>query len=224
MASPKGSFGYIDFLDSEMVALGTSGSSRSFKIHKGLLGAKCRLLHKAIEGQFKEGQPQLYVCQQTSEGTLVRFIEWAYKGDYPDGVEEHEIDPLLSYAELYAFSDVYGVSDLKKLTYEKLTGSLHALGKPQDLKMQIVVITMLEIVANRLPSDDTLVNWLAKYTAWCIDHLRGNEYFDNLCNASPSFCLKVMNAVNPAPKAPWTPERRGTTSRLSPNSIFEDDY
>jgi hypothetical protein len=38
----------------------------------------------AFERGFDEGDKGVYKFQDTSEGTLARFVEWSYTGDYPD--------------------------------------------------------------------------------------------------------------------------------------------
>lgn len=63
------------------VATGTSG--RIFRIHKALLESKIKL--SKLE-RSKVGDEELYTFGDTSDGTLVRFIEWAYREDYPDQI------------------------------------------------------------------------------------------------------------------------------------------
>ncbi|KAL4786149.1 hypothetical protein BJX76DRAFT_133444 [Aspergillus varians] len=74
---------YIDFLDSETISLQADNACRPFNVHRKLLGSKCRSIIAAFEGGFEEGRKGTYIFQDTSEGTVARFIEWLYTGDYP---------------------------------------------------------------------------------------------------------------------------------------------
>lgn len=71
------------FLDSETVSLKADQSEQSFQIHRKLLASKSKSIISAFERGFPEGSKGAYTFQDTSAGTLARFIEWAYTGDYP---------------------------------------------------------------------------------------------------------------------------------------------
>ncbi|KAH1913297.1 hypothetical protein KXV48_000694, partial [Aspergillus fumigatus] len=81
---------YIDFLDSELVSLQAGHSGRLLKIHRKLLGLKCKPVIAALDGTFDEGRQGIYIFDETTEGTVARFIEWAYRGDYPTVISEIE--------------------------------------------------------------------------------------------------------------------------------------
>jgi len=70
------------FLDSDTITLKAEHSSRSFRIHRKLLSSKCKAIVSALD-RFEEGQKGAYTFEDTPEGTLARFIEWAYTGKYP---------------------------------------------------------------------------------------------------------------------------------------------
>ncbi|RAL06617.1 BTB/POZ domain-containing protein [Aspergillus homomorphus CBS 101889] len=74
---------YIDFLDSDFVSLRVRQTGRSFRIHRKLLQSKSRPLIAALDSTLLEGQNFLYEFEDVKEGTVARFIEWAYRGDYP---------------------------------------------------------------------------------------------------------------------------------------------
>lgn len=74
---------YIDFLRSETISLKADGSEQKFQIHRKLLGVRCKNIISAFEREFDEKQKGTYTFQDTSAGTLARFIEWAYTDDYP---------------------------------------------------------------------------------------------------------------------------------------------
>ena len=72
------------FLHSETVLLQAGEASPSFKIHRKLLGFKCKSIISAFEGGFEEDQKGkkkgTYTFQDTSEGTLARFIHGYTQG------------------------------------------------------------------------------------------------------------------------------------------------
>ncbi|RDK41717.1 hypothetical protein M752DRAFT_253087 [Aspergillus phoenicis ATCC 13157] len=74
---------YLDFLDSDPVSLQVGQTGRSFRIHRTLLHSKSSPLIAALDSNLKEGQSGVYVFEDVAEGTIARFIEWAYRGDYP---------------------------------------------------------------------------------------------------------------------------------------------
>ncbi|GKZ98244.1 hypothetical protein AnigIFM59636_002477 [Aspergillus niger] len=74
---------YFEFLDSDPVSLRVAQTGRSFRIHRTLLHAKSLPLFAALDSNLKEGQSGVYVFEDVAEGTIARFIEWAYRGDYP---------------------------------------------------------------------------------------------------------------------------------------------
>ncbi|EAW25302.1 BTB/POZ domain-containing protein [Aspergillus fischeri NRRL 181] len=86
MSKEEGKTTRLEFLTSDTVALKSPGSTCTFKIHKDLLESKCKILHAAFTSGFAEGQDGVYTCSDTTDGTLARFIEWAYLGDYQASV------------------------------------------------------------------------------------------------------------------------------------------
>jgi hypothetical protein len=84
---------YIEFLDSETVSLQADQTGRSFQIHRRLLASKAKTIISAFERGFDEGEKGVYKFQDTSDGTLARFIEWAYTDNYPDVITAtHPVD------------------------------------------------------------------------------------------------------------------------------------
>lgn len=66
-----------------MISLKATESGRPFHIHQSLLASKSKTIASAFEKNFSEKEKRVYTFQDTTEGTLARFIEWAYTGDYP---------------------------------------------------------------------------------------------------------------------------------------------
>ncbi|KAL4863005.1 hypothetical protein BDV12DRAFT_202537 [Aspergillus spectabilis] len=81
------------FLDSETVALQATKSGRRFHIHRDLLAHKSKAIASALGRGFKEAHDGVYTFQDTSEGTLARFIEWAYTGSYPAIIKSTRVNP-----------------------------------------------------------------------------------------------------------------------------------
>jgi len=80
------------FLNSPTVSLKAAEHGRPFQIHRDLLASKSKTIASAFDRGFGEGQKGLYTFQDTSEGTLARFIEWAYTADYPAIIKPTEAD------------------------------------------------------------------------------------------------------------------------------------
>ncbi|RHZ62802.1 BTB/POZ domain-containing protein [Aspergillus thermomutatus] len=91
MSNEEGKATCLEFLTSDTVALKAPGSTCTFKIHKDLLESKCRILAAAFASGFSEGQDGVYTCSDTTDGTLARFVEWAYRGDYPASVISRDL-------------------------------------------------------------------------------------------------------------------------------------
>lgn len=75
-----------------------------FKTHKDPLEYKCRILHSAFTSEFAEGQDGEYTFSDTTDGTLARFVEWAYLGDYQASVISKDVEldnhPQLTHLQL----------------------------------------------------------------------------------------------------------------------------
>ncbi|KAF5858585.1 hypothetical protein ETB97_003978 [Aspergillus alliaceus] len=67
---------YINFLDSELVSLQAGQTGRLFKIHRKLLGLKCKPVIAALDGSFDEGQQGIYIEQRP------RKIGWMFWGSF----------------------------------------------------------------------------------------------------------------------------------------------
>lgn len=130
---------------------------------------------------FVEEQNRLYIFKDTSEGTLARFIEWAYTGDYPVVVSAaepgetstketepvvkekntvttagtdltFESHPLLAHVHLYIFCSIYSIPDLQHLTFSKMAARFMDLKKPNDPDTQVAVISTLRVSFGNLPT------------------------------------------------------------------------
>jgi hypothetical protein len=206
---------------------------RLFKIHRKLLGLKSKPVIAALDRGFDEGQRGIYKFEETTEGTLARFIEWAYRGDYPTVISEigtvqkslpHGIEadvkdpptvttsatdltsenhPLLVHVRLYIFSGTYLIPELQDLAFNKVTACFKDLKKPESLDTQLAVIDALQLSFLRLHEPDALLDWLSQYSAYCIDKLRLQSSFHDLLGDFPILSSRMMLSLNPAPHPPW---------------------
>lgn len=210
--------------------LKTEDSPRLFKIHKSLLEAKSYVLSTAIDGDFCEGQEKVYTFKNTHITTLARFVEWAYTGTYPEIIEETEDwdsdsetehqtaetdsklkdiskaaekNEILSHVNLYIFAEIYMVPEIQTLAFERATAHLVKLRKPKTEVQKKDVIDVLLAAFSELTSDDTLVDWLARYASWCIEELRTHGAFLSLLIINPIACSKIFLAVRSANSPPW---------------------
>ncbi|OJJ43189.1 hypothetical protein ASPZODRAFT_48236, partial [Penicilliopsis zonata CBS 506.65] len=217
------------FLSSETIALRTEDSSCRYNIHEDLLRSKCQSIGAALKGGFVEGQQRVYTCKDASDGTLIRFIEWAYRGDYAesvgtaepkqaqpeeDGLESStdetaiidDIDdgncPLLVHLALYIFGDKYLVADLKQIALKKLRDCLKQMDMPKTLNNRLAVIKTLRVAFTNLPHTDPLLAWLAQYAAYALHKLSCTALY-RLLGELPDLASRVIARVAAASQPPW---------------------
>ncbi|CDM38414.1 BTB/POZ fold [Penicillium roqueforti FM164] len=219
---------FPEFLGSDTVSLCTTSSSESWKIHRKLLVSKCKALESAFSHDFPERSSGQYIFNQTTHDTVARFIEWAYRDDYteldltpmevnqrsrprsePSGPAKPSEDDhlqahtLLCHLRVYIFSDTYLVDDLKNVAFEKFTTVVKDVGNPQNLNEQLAIIDCLLLAFSTLPPHDKLLEWLARYAAWCLSSLRLQVKFHELLQKIPALSYRMMETLSPAKEPPW---------------------
>lgn len=201
------------FLTSDVIALATEHSQRTFKIHKALLESKSIGLFSRLEN-FKEGAENIYRFHDTSENTVVRFIEWAYRRDYseavinvsPASVEEGVAaseGPLNCHMQMYIFAHVYGILGLGATAYVHITSYLKTKGKPADERTKLEVISALKIGFKKIIRTDTLLDWLGHYVSFYLDEMKESDAFQELIEEVPSLSLAMLKHLNSASAPPW---------------------
>lgn len=115
---------------------------------------------------------------------------------------------LLCHLRVYIFSDVYLVSGLKKLAFDRFTAILADMGKPKNIDEQLAVIDCLSLAFSSIPLHDELPGWLAHYAAWCVDKLRLQGKFHDLLQSLPALSSRMMETLIPAHDAPWNTKSR----------------
>lgn len=204
-----------------MITLATEHSKRTFKIHKALLESKSRGLFSRLEN-FKEGAENIYRFHDTTENTIVRFIEWAYRGDYPETVRNvssasasalqppsadegttADDGPLSCHIQMYIFGHVYGISRLESMAFDRITNRLKNIGKPTDEKTKQEVISVMDMGFSKILRNDRLLNWLGHYVSFCLNEFKESNAFQKLLEEAPSLSLAMLKHLNAASVPPW---------------------
>lgn len=149
------------FLSSDVITLATENSTRTFKIHKALLDSKSEGIFGRLKN-VKSGGENIYLFHYASENTLVRFVEWAYRGDYPEtignvGQTSHDLlspsanegitawdGPLNCHMQMYVFAHVYGITPLESMAFDRVTTCLKEIGMPKDEEMKMEMISVID--------------------------------------------------------------------------------
>ncbi|KAL9622933.1 MAG: hypothetical protein Q9160_002651 [Pyrenula sp. 1 TL-2023] len=88
---------YASNFESDIFKLETTDDARVYQIHSNLLTTKGGVLKTVaqVDGGFKESKDRAYTFKSTSTGTVARFVEWAYKGDYSANLPvEHSAEEI----------------------------------------------------------------------------------------------------------------------------------
>ncbi|KAE8355617.1 hypothetical protein BDV28DRAFT_30603 [Aspergillus coremiiformis] len=224
---------YAEFLISDFVSLKTTTSTHIFKVHKALLDIKCKSITPAFNGNYTESQDSIYTFSDTSHETLARFIEWAYRADYTEPTEDTDGDTstlpsddeewstrpqdtttgdqsrpvhhsLLAHMDLYIFSDVYIIPELKALAFTKIQTGLRAMGRPETPEQCLAVIALLRLASSKVPLDGSdILRWLAHFAAYNFDILRHQPSFHDTLKLSPDLTWEIVGRLKPAVDPPW---------------------
>jgi hypothetical protein len=110
------------------------------------------------------------MAEQTVEGSL--------RALYP----EDNLHPLLLNIKLYVFADAYMIEPLKTLSKQKMMAQLQELGNLANGHERDAVFDVLTFAfSSRLPEQDVLLHWLARYASWRLDELKQmSSSFDKL--------------------------------------------
>ncbi|MCJ1349208.1 hypothetical protein MMC31_007444, partial [Peltigera leucophlebia] len=107
-----------------------------------------------VDGQVEEPANDKQKAEQSGEGS-------------------ENLHPLLLHAKLYVFAEMYMIEPLKKLSMEKLIVQLHGLGSlAEDHERAAVSDVLTFAFSSRVPENDVLLHWLARYASWMLDELR----------------------------------------------------
>ncbi|KAL4905560.1 hypothetical protein BDW74DRAFT_177929 [Aspergillus multicolor] len=220
---------YLSFFGSETVALKATDAGKPLYIHSKLLASISKPLAAAFESEFEEARKKAYVFRDVSDATLARFVQWAYTSDYPAedaGTQEEEdviLDtegndtddpydrlfydnsngPFLAHIRLYIFANIYMISDLQRLAFDRATAVMKDINHLHDIDAQRHFIEALRISFTQLEIGDKLVGWLGQFAAYNVANLRGLPAFHQLLINVPTIGTTVMMSLSTAP-APWS--------------------
>ncbi|KAK7752186.1 hypothetical protein SLS62_005930 [Diatrype stigma] len=101
---------FQSIVESKMVQFIIGPEQKEFLVYSGAITSLSRPLNRLLTGHMKEALEGRVVWDDIDEGTFVRFLQWAYTGDYTDLDPEIEIqhEPSLSGASV---SSVPGQTD-----------------------------------------------------------------------------------------------------------------
>lgn len=86
--------------------------------------------------------------------------------------EQRVMHPLLLHISLYVFADVYQIEPLKASTKQKILDQLEKLENLPESHERVAIFDLLDYAFSRLPEQDPLLHWLARYASWKLDDLR----------------------------------------------------
>ncbi|KAL9111342.1 MAG: hypothetical protein Q9227_004219 [Pyrenula ochraceoflavens] len=218
-----------DWITTSPFHLSAKGSETRFLIHEGLLNNVARTF--ASSKGFKEEEEKHYVLEDTTETTIMQFLEWAYKGDYsPDThsncweSEDGHDNQLIVHARVYIFADVYFIEELKILALDYLTSSIEDIApgvktetssypyghnsrsrreRPNGLNKENLskLVSLFHLCFDRLRDDDKLLVWLGRFSAWRVQEFCKEPAFLTILPQMSSF---VFPTVTGAEKPPWS--------------------
>lgn len=106
------------------------------------------------DGQAKESASDKQKADQTAEGL-------------------DKLHPLLLHIKLYVFAEMYMIEPLKTLSMQKMIVQLEEFGDLAEGYQRAAVFDALTFVfSSRVPEQDVLLHWLARYASWKLDELK----------------------------------------------------
>ncbi|KAK1143320.1 hypothetical protein N8T08_006847 [Aspergillus melleus] len=222
---------FYEHIYSEIVHLRSSDSERQFNVHKAVLESKCKVIHSALSKGFSEFKEGVYTCTDTTHDTLALAVEWMYTGSYtmaahmpleartgqPVGTEqgvnpsnlselaeEMKSDPIIAHLRLYTFSDLYLMTDLNILAYNRLAHHLANVDRTTKRgETQRAIIAMLHLAFSKIKPGDKFLNWLAHFASWNLEVLLSQTLFNDLLADVPALGSLMMTSLSPATSSPW---------------------
>lgn len=116
------------------------------------------------DGQAKESASDKQKADQTASDKQ--------KADQTaEGLDK--LHPLLLHIKLYVFAEMYMIEPLKTLSMQKMIFQLKEFGALAEGYQRAAVFDALTFVfSSRLPEQDVLLHWLARYASWKLDELK----------------------------------------------------
>ncbi|KAI9876477.1 MAG: hypothetical protein M1830_006433 [Pleopsidium flavum] len=133
---------------------------RNFGIHKDLLKHHSTYFDAALTGTFKESQEGLVLLPEDSPDVFELFVNWLYTQAFFWGKEDTEdLMTWRNLVQLYVFADLRGVSTLKNLVIDAISGGYlqKITYRPYDLMHEVPWIYQNTVKTS--PLRRLLVDW-----------------------------------------------------------------
>lgn len=183
----------------KVVASGLHG--KTFFVHKDLIAPLSVELQNHISNDMQEGRSNTLVLKGVSEGTVERFLKWAYTGDYDTAtIPKETLSILTIHGELYVLAERFNVATLKHLTYRKITAEVDSLKYPDeaaDLEKMKELLGLTLYAFEHLPVTspaEKLLDYLVRYIAWALDPFRECELLWELMRKI-DFAVAILKVV-----------------------------
>jgi hypothetical protein len=120
--------------------------------------------------------------------------------------KENAVHPLLLHAKLYVFAHTYLIEPLKMCAKQKMVDQLKRLDSLLEGNERAAVFDILAYTFTRLPEDDLLLHWLARYASWKLDELRQmpTRFDDLLSSEDSTFVELLLRYVSRGTSNPFT--------------------
>ncbi|KAI9774053.1 MAG: hypothetical protein M1840_005146 [Geoglossum simile] len=181
-----------EIYSSEISTLFATDSYSAFKIHDALLRTVAPSLMEMCSSERKA-----HFTGGVSKSTLAAFVDWAYRGDYPDTQPSEYTTGtghscvLQWHLTMYVFSEHYGIHGLQDLAHQKLSINL-LKGEYQD----DVMIDFLGQSFNDLEESDPLLLQLASFASANLEQLERCDRFAQLLGcAGGAFARHLFRCV-----------------------------
>ncbi|KAB8213028.1 hypothetical protein BDV33DRAFT_197134 [Aspergillus novoparasiticus] len=179
-------------------------------IHRRLLHSKSKPLIEALDSGLKEGQSGVYKFEEVTEGTIARFIEWAYRGDYPTTISGTNIGQTPTLPE--------GIeTDIdKKAANTTPETDFTSENHPLLVHIRLYIFSETYLIPDLhqlayekvtacltdLDIPNSLDTQLA-YAAYCLDKLRVQGPFHDLLREFPTLSSRMILSLGPASSPLW---------------------
>lgn len=119
--------------------------------------------------------------------------------------EDRVVHPLLLHARIYVFAHIYLIEPLKASTKQKIVDQLQKPNNISETDHRAPVFDILAYTFSRLPEEDPLLHWLARYASWNLEELRQmtNRFDDLLSDADSNFAKMVVRYVSKSSTDPF---------------------
>lgn len=145
------------------------------------------LVKVPVEGRTEEPANDKQKANETAEGS-------------------EKLHPLLLHIKLYVFAEMYMIEPLKTLSMEKLIDQLKEFGNLAEGHEREAVFDVLTFAfSSRVPVNDVLLHWLARYASWRLDELKQmpSSLDRLLLQTDGNFATLLVKYVQKSPTYPF---------------------